>query len=187
MGLLPIKQYPYKTLREKATKVSPSEIADPKFQKLLDDMMATLVKESPLGAGLAANQIGVLKRFFAVNVEIENDMYMRQVFINPEIVSTVKATGTDWEGCLSFVDVDGHPDQWGLVRRPTSVVIKALDRHGKPFEVKAADFYARLLLHENDHLNGVLFIDKLESDILNTDELDTLLRKQHHKEKHTAE
>ncbi|NTV30685.1 peptide deformylase [candidate division WWE3 bacterium] len=187
MALLPIKQFPFETLRQKAVKLTKSELADPTLQKMFDDMMETLENEYPMGAGLAANQIGIIKRFIAINVEVSDDVFLKQILINPEIIEASKQTDLDWEGCLSFVNEEGSPDQWGLVRRSTSVKLKALDRDGKAIEIKAADFYARLLQHEIDHLDGVLFIDKLESKLLSTEELDELMEKQAKSEHAVAE
>lgn len=187
MALLEIKQSPFETLRQKAEKVTKNDLKDPAFQKLLDDLMETLENEYPMGAGLAANQIGTLKRFFAVNVEVGENAFLKQIFINPEIFEKSQQTDLDWEGCLSFVNEEGEPDQWGLVRRATNVKLRAWDREGNTIEVKAGEFYARLLQHELDHLDGVLFIDKLESKLLSTEELDELMEKQAEKETLTAE
>jgi peptide deformylase len=117
-----------------------------KIITLLDDMKETLIKAD--GAGLAAPQVGVLKRIFIVSAE---GKYFE--CINPKIVSSSgKQSGA--EGCLS---VKG---KYGTVERPFSVTVKALDRFGKPFTVKASGFLARAFCHENDHLDGILYIDK---------------------------
>ena len=113
---------------------------------LLDDMKETLEKEQ--GAGLAAVQIGVLKRVFVVNVE---EGYFE--FVNPRITKTA-GTQCAAEGCLS---VKG---KYGDVERPNKVVVKAFDRSGKRFSVTAYGFFARAICHEYDHLDGVLYIDK---------------------------
>jgi peptide deformylase len=117
-----------------------------KTHQLLDDMKETLAKAN--GAGLAAPQVGVLRRIFVVSVD---GMYFE--CINPTIVKeSGKQVGE--EGCLS---VKG---KYGVVERPMKVTVKALDRFGKPFEVKAEGFMARAFCHENDHLNGVVYLDK---------------------------
>lgn len=113
---------------------------------LLDDMKETLTAAK--GAGLAAPQVGVLRRVFVVDVE---EGYFE--FINPVIISE-RGTQVGPEGCLS---VKG---KYGTVERPKTVEIKAFDRSGKPFRLKAKDFFARAICHEYDHLNGVLYIDK---------------------------
>lgn len=114
--------------------------------QLLDDMKDTVKRAQ--GAGLAAPQVGVLKRIFVVDVD---GKYYE--CINPVILSqSGKQVGE--EGCLS---VRGKS---GVVERPNFVKLKAFDRYGKPFTVSAEGFLARAFCHENDHLNGVLYIDK---------------------------
>lgn len=116
-----------------------------KTSQLLDDMKETLLKAN--GAGLAAPQIGVLRRIFIVMTE---DGYFE--CLNPQIIKqSGKQVGE--EGCLS---VKG---KFGTVERPNQVVVKAFDRYGKEFTVKATGFTARAFCHENDHLDGVLYID----------------------------
>lgn len=117
-----------------------------KTAQLLDDMKETLKKAE--GVGLAAPQVGVLRRVFIVSVD---DEYYE--CINPTIV---KASGkqTGDEGCLS---VKG---KYGTVERPKKITVEAYDRHGKKFKVTVQDFVARAFCHEYDHLDGVLYIDK---------------------------
>mgnify|MGYP002517466967 FL=1 len=134
------------TLRKKSFTV---EKINDKTIQLIDDMKDTLDKAQ--GAGLAAVQVGVLRRIFIVDVE---EGYYE--FINPEIVST-KGEQYGPEGCLS---VKG---KWGDVRRPNEVVIKALDRNGKPFKLKAVGFFARAICHEYDHLDGIVYVDKADN------------------------
>ena len=109
-------------------------------------MMDTVKKAQ--GAGLAAPQVGVLRRVFVVDVD---EGYFE--FINPVIVSA-KGTQIGKEGCLS---VKG---KWGEVVRPNKVVIKAQNRYGEKFTLTAKDFFARAICHEYDHLDGILYIDK---------------------------
>ncbi len=143
MALRNIVQMGDPTLRKKSFEVTDF---GPKTAQLLDDMKETLIKAN--GAGLAAPQVGVLRRVFIVNAE---DKYFE--CINPVIVKTSgKQTGE--EGCLS---VKG---KYGVVERPMKVTVRAFDRNGKPFEVKAEGFLARAFCHENDHLDGVLYVDK---------------------------
>lgn len=122
---------------------------DEKLHILLDDMKETLALAQ--GAGLAAPQIGVLKRIFVVDVQ---EGYFE--FVNPVIISQ-KGAQTGSEGCLS---VRG---QYGTVKRPNKVEIKAFDRNGKEFRLLAEGFFARAICHENDHLDGILYIDKAVS------------------------
>lgn len=117
---------------------------------LLDDMTETMKYEGR-GIGLAAPQVGILKRVFVVDVGDEHGLIE---FINPEIVDA-EGEVIGEEGCLSV------PGQSGCVARPERITVRALDRHGKPFELKAEGILAICICHENDHLNGVLFIDKI--------------------------
>ncbi len=130
------------TLRKKSFEVT--DFGE-KTRQLIDDMKETLIKAE--GAGLAAPQVGVLRRIFIVSAE---DKYYECV--NPVIVDQ-KGSQVGEEGCLS---VRGR---YGTVKRPMSVTVKAQDRFGKPFTVKASGFLARAFCHENDHLNGVLYTD----------------------------
>lgn len=143
MAIRKIVQLGDDVLRKKSFKV---EKIDNKIRVLLDDMKETLDKAN--GAGLAAVQVGLLKRIFIVSVE---EGYFE--FINPEILSQ-SGTQTGAEGCLS---VKG---KFGEVERPYEVTIKAFDRFGEPFHLTANGFFARAICHEYDHLDGVLYIDK---------------------------
>lgn len=175
MALLKIVQHPHDTLRKTATAVDNKTIASSEFQQFLDNLLETLENEYPLGAGLSANQVDKLWRVFVVNLEIESGKFLKTFFINPTITAFSKTTDTDWEGCLSFADKDGSPDQWGLVRRASSITVSAQNRDGETFTINANEFLARLIQHETDHLNGVLFIDKVESGLLSTAELEDLI------------
>ena len=119
---------------------------DEKLHALLDDMKDTVKKEQ--GAGLAAPQVGVLRRVAVVDVE---EGYFE--FINPVIVQQ-KGEQTGWEGCLS---VRGKQ---GVVSRPQKVKISYFDRNGEKHLLQAKGFFARAICHELDHLDGVLYIDK---------------------------
>lgn len=123
---------------------------DEKLGELLDDMYETMVKAN--GVGIAAPQIGVLRRVFIV--EVNN---IRLECVNPEIVKT-EGEDVNVEGCLSC------PGKRGYVRRADFVTLRAYDREGFPFEITATDYLGRAIQHENDHLNGILFIDKIEKD-----------------------
>ena len=142
------------TLRKVAKKVDPSEIADPMFQQLLDDMFETMY-DAP-GIGLAAPQVGISKRIFTVDLQDDDDAHGPLVMINPKFTLTegeVEAT----EGCLSV------PGMVGEVTRFEHVVCTALDRHGKKTTYDANGWFARCLQHEMDHLDGVLYIDKVKN------------------------
>ena len=127
-------------------KCFPVEVFDEKLHQTLDDMKDTVKKEQ--GAGLAAPQIGILRRMAVVDVA---EGYFE--FINPTIVLQ-KGEQTDWEGCLS---VRG---KMGQVSRPMKVTVVYQDRFGEKHTVKAKGFFARAICHELDHLDGVLYIDK---------------------------
>jgi len=117
-----------------------------KTKTLLDDMKDTLIKAQ--GAGLAAPQVGVLRRVFIVSVD---DEYYE--CINP-VITAKSGSQVGEEGCLS---VKG---KYGTVERPNKVTVKAFDRNGKPFTVKAEGFLARAFCHEYDHLDGIVYVDK---------------------------
>ena len=119
---------------------------DQKLHDLLDDMAETLEKAN--GAGLAAPQVGILRRVFLVDVGDEGVFEM----INPEILET-SGEQDDLEGCLSV------PGKWGMVKRPNYVRVQAQDRFGEWYEVEAEGLLARCILHENDHLDGHLYTE----------------------------
>lgn len=124
----------------------PVEEFDEKLWKLLDDMKETVKKEE--GAGLAAPQVGILRRLAVVDVD---EGYFE--LINPKIVAQ-KGEQSGWEGCLS---VRGKS---GIVSRPMKVTVTYQDRNGQPQTIKAKGFFARAICHELDHLDGILYIDK---------------------------
>ncbi len=140
-------------LRKKSKVVS--EIDD-KIFTLLDDMRETMHEND--GVGLAAVQVGILKRIFVI--EIDNDYYE---FINPEIIS-FEGEQINQEACLSV------PNDSGYVERPSKVTMKAIDRNGKEFTVTGEGFFAIAMCHEYDHLDGILYTDKL----IDEDELEDM-------------
>ena len=117
-------------------------------QRLIDDMFETMYHAR--GIGLAAPQVGRTERLAVLDVEKSPF-----VVVNPEIVGTSSGKEKDEEGCLSI------PDIYADVERPKTVTVRALDRHGKPFEMSADGLLARCLQHEIDHLDGKLFLDYL--------------------------
>ncbi len=145
MAILNILKEGDETLRKKCRRVD--EIT-PRILRLLDDMHDTLEKAQ--GVGLAAPQVGVLRRI--VIVEIGDKKYE---MINPEIIKT-SGKQDDIEACLSV------PDTYGRVIRPNIVKVRATDRHGKVYEVEGEGLMARCFCHELDHLDGILYIDKAE-------------------------
>ena len=127
-------------------KCFPVEQFDESLHALLEDMKDTVKKEQ--GAGLAAPQVGVLRRVVVVDVE---EGYFE--FINPVILSQ-KGEQTGWEGCLSVRGKNG------VVSRPMKVKLAYQDRNGEKYILQAKGFFARAICHELDHLDGVLYIDK---------------------------
>ncbi|MDR3277806.1 MAG: peptide deformylase [Oscillospiraceae bacterium] len=154
------------TLRKKSRAVTDF---NPRLHQLLDDMRETLLHTN--GVGLAAPQVGVLRRVVLVlDINMEGKEPEEQIIemVNPEIAaSSGEQTGP--EGCLSV------PEVYGLVERPDLVKIRAQDRHGKTFEVWGKGLTARAFCHEVDHLNGVLFTD-LAQRLLTPEELEEMTR-----------
>jgi peptide deformylase len=146
-------------LRKKAKKV---EKISKDTQKLLDDMIETMHKAN--GMGLAAPQVGISQRIAVVEVPQEASentdeapAVVRYQLVNPEVVKQSEDTWEHQEGCLSI------PGWRGDVARPNKIVVRALDRDGNRIKIEAEGMLARALLHEIDHLDGVLYIDKLVS------------------------
>ena len=126
------------------------------MQKLIDDMIETMHEYN--GAGLAAPQVHVSLRLFVALLEEDPDSKtVATVLANPEIVPNGSAREEGWEGCLSI------PDIRGKVPRFTDVTVKALDRDGRQVELCLKKFSARVAQHETDHLDGVLFFDRMTS------------------------
>lgn len=147
MAKLPILQYPDERLRKKAVNVN--EVTD-EIRTLVSDMIQTMYDDH--GVGLAATQVNVHKNIMVIDVSDSHDD--PQVFINPEIIAHEGTTSSE-EGCLSV------PGIFNKVKRHKWIHLKALDRDGKPFEIKTDDFLALAVQHEMDHLAGILFIDRL--------------------------
>lgn len=156
MTILPIIQPDNPILRKKAHKVVSF---DARFQKLVDDMVATML-DAP-GVGLAAPQVAQSQRLIVVRLpddeesrkEYGSDAGVLHVVANPELVKASKEMVEGVEACLSI------PGYFGKVDRHESVLIKGLDRYGKPIRIKAKGWLARVFQHEMDHLDGRLYID----------------------------
>ena len=151
MAVRPIVIYGDPVLREKA---KPVEKIDQEVKDLVADMIATLKDAN--GLGLAAPQVGVSKRIFITDLSSLELTESMRVFINPEIIDTSGETILE-EGCLSF------PGLYQKVSRPEELKIRALDVEGNEFELNVSGMLARAILHEYDHLEGILFIDHLSS------------------------
>jgi peptide deformylase len=155
MSILKVARMGHPVLRQKARALDPTEVRTPAFQKLVDDMMETMYEYE--GIGLAAPQVHESVRLFVAGVEGSGDDLKVLPFINPVIEPLTTELAEDWEGCLSI------PDLRGKVPRPREVLIRALDRRGKPFEMALKNYPARVVQHETDHLDGVLFLDKMRT------------------------
>ncbi|MUV13326.1 peptide deformylase [Noviluteimonas gilva] len=150
MALLPILEFPDPRLRTKAATLTPEQVADPAFQRLVDDMFETMY-EAP-GIGLAASQVDVHQRFMVIDVSEEKNRPL--VFVNPEILERA-GEQVYQEGCLSV------PNIFADVTRANEILVKALDRNGQPFEMRVDGLLAVCIQHEMDHLEGKLFVDYL--------------------------
>lgn len=148
MAVLPLRLAPDPVLRTKAKRV---RAIDARLLKLIDDMIDTMRDVG--GVGLAANQVGTLLRVCVIEVPEED---APRVLINPEVLRR-KGEREVEEGCLSI------PGYRGILKRSEQVRVRALDRDGKVMRIKAEGLLAQALEHEADHLNGVLYIDHLES------------------------
>ena len=125
----------------------PVEAITPRVLTLLDDMVETM--RAADGCGLAAPQVGILRRIVVVEVE-PGEVYE---LINPKIIA-FSGEQDGQEGCLSV------PGQWGMVKRPMNVTVRAMNRHGETVDITGSELLARCFCHELDHLDGTLYIDK---------------------------
>ena len=142
-------------LRTSARLIEPDEIASPRIQQLIEDMFETM--HDSQGIGLAGPQVHESIRLFVAGVDDEELTMRPVVMINPEITPIGSDVEEDWEGCLSIPDIRGR------VSRATNIKVRALDRHGKSISMTADGFPARIIQHETDHLDGVLFFDRMTS------------------------
>lgn len=146
MAIRNIRQEGDEILKKKSREV---EVIDDKLQTLIDDMIETMHKYN--GLGLAAVQVGVLKRVIVIDLYDDKGPI---VMINPVIIKTKGEQEVD-EGCLSF------PNQFAKVIRPTEVIAEYTDRNGKRMRIKGKELLAQAICHETDHLNGEVFMDKI--------------------------
>ena len=132
----------------------------PRIKELVEDMLDTMYDAN--GVGLAAPQVGILKRIFVIDVSPEGDDPL--VFINPEILE-MSGEQTGYEGCLSV------PGKSGIVTRANYVKAKATNLDGEEFVIEGEELLARAIQHENDHLDGKMYVDKVEGDLVNNEDL----------------
>jgi peptide deformylase len=166
MSILKVARMGHPVLRTRARTVDPSQIRAPRFQQLIDDMFETMKEYH--GVGLAAPQVHESVRLFVCGFAPpqpdeddetvhQDDQVPLMAMINPEIIPVGREVIEDWEGCLSIPDIRGR------VPRACQISVRAYDRTGKRVELRAGGFTARVIQHETDHLDGVLFLDRMES------------------------
>jgi len=158
MSILKVARMGHPVLRRKARALEKAEIKGAIVQKLIDDMIETMVEYH--GVGLAAPQIHESLRIFVAALDAAEEGAAEAeplALINPEITVIGDETVEDWEGCLSIPDVRGR------VPRAKEIRVRAYDRRGDRLELKAHDFPARVIQHEADHLDGLLFFDRMAS------------------------
>ena len=174
MSVVPIVKIPNKILNTQCNKVELNEQTKTIVMNLRDTLRAT---KNPVGVGLAAPQIGANARICLVrefDSEIENNKPTKSakeyVLINPEIISKSKRTAIDWEACLSI------PNLYGKVKRNRKITVKALDEN--EYKLKAKGFLARVIQHEIDHLDGILYTSKVIGDIMTEEDAQKLETKE---------
>ncbi len=167
MALLNIRQMGDDVLKKKC---KPIRIITPRIRQLADDMFETMYDAA--GVGLAAPQVGVLKRMVVIDVtpepeegeEPKEEDMLRFCMINPEILSSDGAQ-TDYEGCLSYAGMSG------IVTRPDHVVVRFTDLDGNECELEGSGLLARAICHELDHLEGKMYVEKVEGQVITNEEL----------------
>jgi len=158
MAILKVARLGHPVLRQAAQPLSVEEIRSPDTQRFIDDMIDTMREYD--GAGLAANQVHTLKQIAVIEVQA-NPRYPEApeipltVVINPVVTALTEEMEEAWEGCLSV------PDMRGRVPRYVAVRLSYHDREGRPQSVIAKDFFARVVQHETDHLNGIVYLDRM--------------------------
>jgi peptide deformylase len=158
MAILKVARLGHPVLRQRAQPVSAESIGSPEIQRLIDDMIETMREYD--GAGLAGNQVHALKQIAVIEV-LGNPRYPEapdiplMVVINPVVTPLDDELEDGWEGCLSV------PDMRGMVPRHTSLRLECLDRAGQRVNLVAKDFFARVIQHETDHLNGMVYLDRM--------------------------
>ena len=156
MSILKVARMGHPVLRQRGRLLDSAALQHPLVQKLIDDMIDTMNEYNAVG--LAAPQVHESIRLFVALLAEDSDAETRPtVIVNPEIVPNGSAREEGWEGCLSI------PDIRGLVQRFTDITVRALNREGRPVELRLKDFAARVVQHETDHLDGVLFFDRMTS------------------------
>ena len=157
MAIRTIREWPDELLKKTC---KPVKEMTPRLKELVQDMIETMHEAS--GVGLAAPQVGILKRIFVVDISEEgNEPY---VCVNPEILEK-EGEQFDYEGCLSL------PGYSGKVRRAERIRLRAFDENMKPFEVEAEGLLARAFQHEYDHLEGIMYTEEMEGELVRNEDL----------------
>lgn len=158
MSILKVARMGHPVLRQKTRALDRVEITSPSIQTLIDDMLETMAEYH--GVGLAAPQVHASVRLFVAALDSDDDESREDepiVLINPEITPIGSAEAEGWEGCLSIPDIRGQ------VPRAKEIIVRGYDRTGSRIEITARDFPARVVQHETDHLDGILFLDRMRS------------------------
>lgn len=150
--ILPILTIPTPSLRERSKEVTRDFVLEPNTQTYIQDLIITMYDDD--GIGIASPQVGKNIRICIIGREATPDKKKDLVLVNPVWTKTSRKTDWDTEGCLSV------PKFYGKVKRYTTIHIEALDEQGNPISFEAKKFFARVIQHEVDHLDGILFIDK---------------------------
>lgn len=175
MTVKSIIKYPNTILN---TRCEPVKHFDEEVKTIIKDLLDTMEAHKDKAAGLSAPQIGTAKRicvvryFFDDNMHAKRSNYQDIVMVDPKIISKSKETELDWEGCLSI------PDTYGLVERFEKIKVRALNELGEHIQLKASDYLARVIQHEIDHLDGILFTSKIVGKTLTESEIDKLLEEE---------
>jgi peptide deformylase len=157
MSILKVARMGHPLLRAAARAVERGQIRTPSVQQLIDDMIDTMLEYR--GVGLAAPQVHQGVRIFVATLDAgeEDATHEPIALINPEVSAVGSDVVEDWEGCLSIPDIRGR------VPRARAVKVRAYDRLGERIEIRAEDYAARIIQHETDHLDGILFFDRMRA------------------------
>jgi peptide deformylase len=157
MSILKVARMGHPVLRTRARPLTPADVRGNEIQRLIDDMFETMAEYH--GVGLAAPQIHEDLRLFVADLSARDEDRDEEplAIINPEIIPVGDEIVEDWEGCLSIPDIRGR------VPRLRTIKVRALDRFGKRLELNVQDFSARVVQHETDHLDGILFFDRMRA------------------------
>jgi peptide deformylase len=158
MSILKVARMGHPVLRARARAIDRADIKRPAVQSLIDDMIETMIEYH--GVGLAAPQVHESVRLFVATIDPADDEKREPepvVIINPEITPVGPEIIEDWEGCLSVPDIRGR------VPRAREIRVRAFDRHGDRIELLVHNYPARVIQHETDHLDGILFFDRMRS------------------------